>query len=147
MREAWADLNGLSVSSVYCDDERALEALIDGRRKELVRSVDSLRGLKASVFDHAAFFSARGNARSVVAVVTAPYIGTVRRSLGSTAALNRRAYDIARDLGLFVRVGHPADTIHLSARPASPTIPIVWWNLDRIDIDVPMIDDPYPRYA
>ena len=88
-----------------------------------------------------------GRPQRVVAVVSAPYLGAIDRHLGGTKGLNRRAHELARDLSLFVRVGHPADTIHLSAFSNEPTVPIVWWNPERVDLDVPPVEDPYPRFA
>lgn len=39
---------------------------------------------------------------------------SAQRSLGSTAALNAKVYEIAASLGLFVRVGHPVDFVYLA---------------------------------
>lgn len=146
MPQRWAALNGLRYYQRGWQSDSALLHLIDGRRDALVEKVNSYSNLGHPVFDHPRFFTKPGSA-SAVAVVTAPYLGVVLRTFGTTATLNAKVHAIAADLGLYVRVGHPADTIYLSPHPDEPTIPIVWWNPDRVSIDIPEIEDPYPRFA
>lgn len=147
MRQHWAEANRLVAMSHPSDIRVPLESLVDGRRAALIECARSLHGLDYAVFDHDSYFSAPGRPGRVAAVVTAPYLGAVRRGLsGGTAELNATAHKIARDLELFVRVGHPADTIHLSRWPNEPTVPIVWWHPDRVNLDIPPLADPYPQF-
>lgn len=143
----WGDLNGLQFDQRIGNGDRALLPLIDRRKPQLVAKIDELRNLSHSIFDHAHLFRSGGAGGRIVAVVTAPYLGVVMRHLGSTTELNKRVNQIARDLGLFVRVGHPADTIYMSVHAAEPTIPIVWWNPEHFELDIPLVNDPYPSFA
>ncbi|WP_029262156.1 MULTISPECIES: hypothetical protein [unclassified Microbacterium] len=144
--QQWAARNGLRLDSDLRDNSQALSSVIDRRKSALVQKVEALRDLSHEVFDHPQYFS-KPIGGNVVAVVTAPYLGVVCSELGSTANLNARAHAIAAELELFVRVGHPADTIYLTRFASQPTVPIVWWNPSRIALDIPTIDDPYPRFA
>lgn len=147
MRQRWAEANRLVAASKPSSIRVPLEALVDGRRTALLERARSFRDLSYLMFDHDSYFSVPGQAGRVAAVVTAPYLGAVVRGLNGTADLNARAHRMARDLELFVRVGHPADTIHLSRWPDEPTVPIVWWQPDRLSLDIPPLMDPYSQFA
>lgn len=146
MPQQWAERNGVRHDNALRDNSVSLSYVIDRRRDSLMQKVHELRGLEHEVFDHARYFT-KVSGGNVVAVVTAPYLGVARRHMGSTATLNAKAYEIAVALGLFVRIGHPADTIYLTRFVNEPTVPIVWWNPDRIALDIPTIDDPYPLFV
>ncbi|MDU0327225.1 hypothetical protein RWH43_10710 [Microbacterium sp. KSW2-21] len=143
MQRRWADLNGLTTTSHPVDLAHPLMALVDARRtafKSAARSLDS------DPFHNRSFYRAPGQ-RLVSVMVTAPYLDAAARSYGNLAGLNDTAHRIARTFELYVRVGHPADTIHLSRWPDEPTVPIVFWNPARIKLLLPTPADPYPAIA
>ena len=126
-----------------------LAELIDKRNSDLTAKLVRVDrdDLARSLFDHSRKFRKVGGSETVVATVTAPYLKRTLRKFGSAEAVNARIHEIALDLGLAVRVGHPADTIYLSNRDNYPTLPIVWWQPSRIQLPFPPISDPNPAYA
>lgn len=142
--DAWGTAQGLHRVERGIQPERPLRFLVDQRPSGMTERIDALTEHYHDLFDHPRAYAQRGKSK-VVVVVTAPYLGVIRRKLGSLAALNRFAYDVARDLGLYVRVGHPSDAIYVTANEWEPTIPVVWWNPEKYDIFVPEIEDPYER--
>lgn len=123
--------------------------LIDRRSKGLTTRVAELArdyDLERAIFDHSRKFYKVGRSQTVVAIVTAPYLAATIGQFGSAGAANARIHEIALDLRLSVRVGHPADTIYLSNRKNDPTLPVVWWQPSRIQLPFPSISDPNPGY-
>lgn len=129
-------------------ESRGIAALIDKRSTSLTAKLAELdrERLDRFVFDHSRTFGKVGGSATAVAVVTAPYLAATLGHFGSAEAANARIHEIAVDLGLAVRVGHPADTIYLSNRDNDPTLPIVWWQPSRIQLPFPVISDPNPLY-
>ena len=142
----WAEPYGLREMPRH-GDHVGIAGLIDGRSPTLVVQARRLdREETPALIDHDRTFRKPDGTRPVV-VVTAPYLRATIAKFGSADAANARVHAIAEVLGLRVRVGHPADTIYLSNRDNDPTLPIVWWNPDRIDLPFPIVADPNPRFA
>lgn len=143
MHSRWAALNGVDNVPHPVDLAHPIMALVDARRTNLANSA---KNLDRAPFDNKSFYRSPGK-QHVSVLITAPYLGAAQRTYGSVSALNDTAHGIARDFGLFVRVGHPADTIHLSLWSNEPTVPIVFWNPERITLHLPDPADPYPSVA
>ncbi|GAB3123329.1 hypothetical protein GCM10027056_15080 [Glaciibacter psychrotolerans] len=117
-----------------------------GAHNELLDGLESDYELESALFDHARHFR-KSESGTTAAIVTAPYLRATIGYFGSAAKANERISEIARALGLNVRVGHPEDTIYLSNLEGDPTLPIVWWNPDRYSLELPEVEDPNPRFA
>ncbi|PKQ26213.1 MAG: hypothetical protein CVT64_07070 [Actinobacteria bacterium HGW-Actinobacteria-4] len=127
-----------------------LANLVDKRTPEIrdaLNKVSQDRNLELAVLDHARSFRKVPGSSQIVAVTSAPYLKATLGWLGDPDIANARIHEIAKSLGLSIRVGHPYDVTYLSTYADDPTLPIVWWNPDRIRLPFPPIDDPWSRFA
>lgn len=129
---------------------RGIRELVDGRRSDLKAVLDGIdkdHPLEWALLDHPRKFRVIGETDRVVAVVTSPYLINGIKTYGSESEVNHRIHELARSIGLNVRVGHPSDVMYLSNVDGLPTLPIVWWAPDRIKLPFPPVRDPNPDYA
>jgi hypothetical protein len=144
--QEWGESYGLVEHSKLYGNASSLRHLVDEKYDTALVEMSREWRYEGSVFDHARYFVQPPARTKVSVLVTAPYEKTALEHFGSRAATNNRIHQIAAEFGVFVRVGHPADTTYLSRIQEIPIIPIVWWNPERIELPYPSLEDQYETH-
>ena len=131
----WAQARNLTFKDFPYGNASSPRQILDkGKFDQELSALEREHGILSTHFDHARYFVLPPARTRCSVMITSPYEQTALMKFNTREEYFEDIQHIAADLGLLVRGGYNYDVIYKSTIPGNPTIPIVWWNPDRIDL-------------